>query len=107
MTGEKEINIWENRVEDYLDDTRMLYDEENISFEVKAAHDLFDIHEFEEVKRKAKHEYEKSIRHKTLIQNLLTDEELSQSVAKIRYKFSKDYLLLSGDGTAVLEMMER
>ena len=53
FTWDRDINIWENRVEDYLDDTRRLLDRETVSFEVKVAHDLFDINEYEEVARKA------------------------------------------------------
>ena len=42
FTGEKDINIWQNRVDDYLDDTRRLTNGEDISYEVRLAHDLLD-----------------------------------------------------------------
>ena len=59
FTWDRDINIWENRVEDYLDDTRRLLESEIVSFEVKVAHDLFDINEYDEVARKAVVEYVK------------------------------------------------
>ena len=56
-TGEKDIDIWQNRVEDYLDDTRRLTEAETISYEVRVAHDLFDIQDYEELATKAKEDF--------------------------------------------------
>ena len=51
--------MWTNRVEDYLDDTRRLLEHENISYEVKVAHDLLDVYDYEEVARKARGNFER------------------------------------------------
>ena len=59
FTGEEEINIWENRVEDYLDDTRKLDSSENTSFDVKVAHDLLDIHDYDDVSLKSRVDFER------------------------------------------------
>lgn len=59
FTGEDDINIWENRVEDYLDDTRKLVRSENVSFDVKVAHDLLDVHDYDELSRKSKVDFER------------------------------------------------
>ena len=59
LTGEEEVDLWTNRVEDYLDDTRRLLEHENISYEVKVAHDLLDVYDYEEVARKARGNFER------------------------------------------------
>lgn len=59
FTGERDIDIWQNRVEDYLDDTRRLLPGENTSFEVKVAHDLLDVLDYDEVARRARAEFER------------------------------------------------
>ena len=38
FSGEKDVNIWSTRLEDYLDDTRELTDDENQSYEVRMFH---------------------------------------------------------------------
>ena len=96
FTGESDVNIKESRVEDYLDDTRRLLSSENTSFEVKVAHDLLDVHDYEEVSLRARVEHEKQVRNGTLIRELLQDEKTSQSTEKVRYKFSENYQLLTG-----------
>ena len=75
FTGEDDINIWENRVEDYLDDTRKLDKSENISFKVRVAHDLFDCHDFDEVSLKSRVDFERFEREQTMIRELLEDEK--------------------------------
>ena len=59
FTGERDIDIWQNRVEDYLDDTRRLHKSESTSFEVEVAHDLLDVLDYDEVARKARAEFER------------------------------------------------
>ena len=78
FTGETEVDLWSNRVEDYLDDTRRLLDHENTSYEVRVAHDLLDVHDYAEVAKKAKSDLERQTRHGTLKEKLLDDEKLSQ-----------------------------
>ena len=77
FTGEDDVNIWQSRVEDYLDDTRKLSEAENISYEVKKAHDLLDVHDYVEVSLKAKMEFEKQQRNKRFQRELKQDEKIS------------------------------
>ena len=38
FSGEKDVDIWSTRLTDYLDDTRLLTEEENQSYEVQQFH---------------------------------------------------------------------